>query len=96
MDPAPIGSLEWAEIGELLTNLWIVVLLVVLFASSVLVGHNSIPSLVASRHIPVGWQKTRPLLYVLAVVFFGLGILFFMQVVDGTAVLGRFWPDYWI
>ena len=96
MDPAAIGSPEWREIGKMLTNLWVVVLFVVLFAANVILGHNSIPSLVATGHIPVTWQKTRPVFYALAFVFFGLAVFFLYRVVVFAGVLRDFWPDYWI
>jgi hypothetical protein len=96
MDPGHLGTLEWSEIGEMLTNLWITVLLVVLFATSMLIGHNAIPSLVASGHIQKSWQKVRVVTYSLAIIFFGLAVFFFVQVVTLAQVLRRFWADYWI
>ena len=96
MDPAPIGTAEWAEIGRLLTTLWLVVLCIVLFATNMLLGHNMIPSLLASEHLPGGWQKSRPVFYLFALIFFGLALFFLARVVDFAGVLGVFWPDYWI
>ena len=96
MDPAPIGSSEWSEIGRLLTDLWIVVLFIVLFATNMLFGHNFIPSLVASGHIQRSWQKARAPFYALAVVSFGLALFFLSRVVDFAGVLRDFWSDYWI
>ena len=96
MDPATIGSSEWSSIGSLLTNLWIVVLFIVLFATNMLLGHNFIPSLLASGDIPQSAQKTRPIFYLLAIVCFGLALFFLAVVVDDAGVLRRFWADYWI
>ena len=96
MDPASIGSTEWSEIGSLLTNLWVVVLFIVLVATNMLLGHNFIPSLVASRHVPDSLQKVRPAFYLLALVCFGLALFFLARVVDDAGVLRRFWADYWI
>ena len=96
MDPAALGSPEWSEIGKLLTNLWLVVLFVVLFATNMLFGHNLIPSLVATRDIPDNLQKTRPVFYALALVCFALALFFLSQVVDDSGVIRRFWADYWI
>ncbi len=93
MDPAAIGSPEWREIGKMLTNLWLVVLFIVLFATNMLLGHNSIPSLVASRHIPNTWQKTRPAFYAMAIASFGLAMFFLYRVVDFAGVLRDFWDD---
>ena len=96
MNPAELGSSEWSDIGKLLTNLWIVVIFIVLFATNMLLGHNLIPSLVASQHIPNSFQKARPLLYVLAIVFFGLDAFFLVQAISLASVLRRFWESYWI
>ena len=96
MDPATLSNSEWSGIGSLLTNLWVVVLFIVLFATNILLGHNFIPSLLATGHIPVSAQKARPIFYLLAMVFFGLALFFLAMVVDDAGVLRRFWPVYWI
>ena len=96
MDPSPIGLDEWREIGRLLTQLWLVVMFIVLFATNMLLGHNFIPSLHASQHVPEIAQKSRPLFYGLAVVCFGVAIFFLSRVVDDAGVLRNFWSDYWI
>ena len=96
MDPGSLGSAEWSEIGKMLTSLWLVVMFIVLFVTNMLLGHNFIPSLVASGHIPDTWQKTRPPLYGLSIICFGLAIFFLSRVVDFAGVLRGFWADYWI
>ena len=96
MNPAELGGSEWSDIGKLLINLWIVVIFIVLFASNILLGHNFIPSLVASQHIPDSFQKVRPVLYGLAIIFFGLAVFFMIQVINLAGVLDRIWADYWI
>ena len=96
MDPGPIGYDQWSEISSLLVNLWLVVISVVLFAANMLIGHNSIPSLTASGHVPARVGKTRPLFYALSLLFFGLAVYFLVRVIDRADVLRDFWPDYWI
>ena len=96
MDPSALSNAEWREIGALLTNLWVVVLLIVLFAANMLIGHNGVPSLVASQHLPRTWQRVRPVFYAMAIVSFGLAIFFLGRVVDLAGVLRQFWADYWI
>ena len=95
MDPTAIGPDGWRELGSLLTNLWLVVLFVVLFASNMILGHNMIPSLVASKDIPAIVNKTRPVFYLLAVCFV-IAMLFLSAVINEADVLRRFWEDYWI
>ena len=96
MDPAGLGNFEWTEIGSLLTYLWIAVALILFFATSLLVGHIFIPSLVDSFHLPPGFQKTRPVFYLMATVFFGLMLVVLYLAIDLSDVLARFWDDYWI
>ena len=96
MDPATLGSFEWGEIGAFLLNLWIVVLLIVVFAANMLLGHNVIPSLAASQHVPNSVQKVRPLFYVAAVLAFSLAVFMFVQVVDKASVLQIIWDTHWI
>ncbi len=96
MDPAPISPASWSEIGKMLSTLWIVVVFIVLFAANWILGHNFIPSFVASEHIPRSWQKARVLFYGAAAVSFGLALFFFIRVVDFAGVLQDFWADYWI
>ena len=96
MDPAALGADEWRDIGSLLTNLWIVVIFIVLFAANMILGHNMIPSLVASKDVPRIAQKTRPVFYFFAVVCFAVAVLFLTMVIDDADVLRRFWADYWI
>ena len=96
MDPAAIGDLQWSEIGKLLTNLWVVVLLVILSATNILLGHNFIPSLLATGDLPASAQKARPVLYLLAIACFGLALFFLAQTVSLAGVLRDFWASYWI
>ena len=96
MDPSPISSAQWTEIGQLLTSLWLMVAFIVLFAASMLIGHNSIPSLLATQHLPQSARKLTPVFYGFAVVSFGLAMFFLSRAVDSAGVLRGFWPDYWI
>ena len=96
MDPAPIGTSQWDEIGQMLSVLWIVVLFIVLAAANLLLGHNLVASLVASNHLGAGWQKVRPMLYTLGIACFGLALFFLSRVVDLSGVLRDFWASYWI
>lgn len=96
MDPLPIGPGEWSQLGAMLTTMWLVVLFVVLFAGSMLVGHNLIPSFVQSQHIPSVWQKARPIFYALAILFFAVAMFLLYRVIGLAGVLREFWPNYWI
>ena len=62
MEPTPLGAPEWSELGSMLFALWMVVIFIVLFAANMLVGHNMLPSFIASRHVPESLQKARTVL----------------------------------
>ena len=96
MDPSPISSAQWSEIGKLLTSLWLMVAFVILFATNMIIGHNAIPSLVASQHLPVSTRKLMPIFYGLAVASFTAAMFFLSRAVDFAGVLRGFWADYWI
>ena len=96
MDPTPLGSAEWTDIGSLVRNLWLIVALVIFFATNIIVGQIFIPSLVASHQLPVSLSKTRPVFLVLAVVSIGLAIVVLAQTIALSDVLGRIYDTYWI
>ena len=96
MEPAPLGAEHWSELGSMLFALWMVVIFIVLFAANMLVGHNMLPSFIASRHVPESLQKARLFFYACAIICFLIAVYFFIRVVSEGAILNTFWPDYWI
>ena len=96
MDPIALSNAEWTEIGKLLTSLWMVVALIIVFATNMLVGLVFIPSLVASQHLPSSLQKTRVLFYAGAIVSFALAIVFLLAVIDRADIIDTLFEDYWI
>ena len=97
IDPAVIGPASWSELGSLLRSLWLAVLFIVLFASNMILGHIMIPSFIMSGHIPDGFRRARPVLYVLAIICFLLAAFFIFRASDfAMTVLEDIWPDYWI
>ena len=100
MDPTHLGASEWAEVGNLVNNLWFMVGLIVLFATNMLIGHIFVPSLVASKHLPASSRNVRPVFYALAVISFGIFIFFLIWTIDiavgGDGVIDRFYGKFWI
>ena len=96
MDPTPLANYQWSEIDKLLTNIWWMVVLVIVFATNWIIGHMLGPSLVGSHHIPRAAQKLRPMFYGLAVASFGLGVYVLSEVVQLAQVLRLIWEDFWI
>ncbi len=96
MDPEVLANPQWSELGDLLTSLWIMVALVVLFATNMLIANNWLPSFIQSRHIDSSLSRARPLFYALALCSFGGAMYMLSRVVDHAGVLRDFWPNYWI
>ena len=96
LDPGTITPASWSELGSLLRSMWLAVLFIVIFASNMLVGHNLIPSFVASGHIGESWRKARPVFYGGAVASLAVAVFFIGRAADFAGVLRNFWPDYWI
>ena len=96
MDPAGLANFEWSEISKLLINLWIMVALVVFFATNLIIGHIFIPSLVASSHIPEKMQKARPAFYALAIISFAATIFVLTIVIDRAGVIREIYETFWI
>ena len=103
MDPAHLGPAEWADIGKLVTNLWFMVGMIVLFATNMLIGHVFVPSLVASRHLPDSCSRVRGVFYALAIISFAVFVFFLIRAIDvavlsndGNGVIDRIFPKFWI
>lgn len=96
MEPAPMGIAEWSQVGNALAWLWAVVIFVILFAANMIVGHNLIPSFVASRHIPQSWQRVRVAFYAAAVICFAIAVVSAARAIDQAGVLQKVWPNFWI
>jgi hypothetical protein len=96
VDPEALAHAQWSEMGDLLTNLWIMVAFIVFFATNMLIAHNWLPSFIRTRHLSDGLSKTRPLFYAVAISSFGAAMYMLSRVVDHAGVLRDFWPVYWI
>tara|TARA_Y100000590_G_C15042141_1_gene759271 strand:- start:24 stop:314 length:291 start_codon:yes stop_codon:yes gene_type:complete len=96
MDPTPITSAQWAQIGLMLTNLWIVVAFVFSASATLLLAHAIIPSLVITAHLPESFSKLRVVFYLLGFVSILAGAFFMWKVIGYSEVISTFYPDYWI
>ena len=97
MDPATLTNAEWTGIANMLTNLWVMLLLIVIIGSLYLVAHVGIPSLVASHHLPRSAQRLRVPLYVHDL-FIGVALYayFVGAAIGESGVLGDIFDTYWI
>jgi len=97
IDPNYINSAVWADIKIFTHNMKFFVLFIILFAGNMLIGHNAIPSLVKSRHLPASLSKLRPPLYLFAFVSFVAAIYFVVTAfAGGLDAIRAIYPDFWI
>ena len=96
MDPATLSNTEWTGIANMLTNLWVMLLLIVNNGSLYLAAHALIPSLVASHHLPEWAQRVRIPLYALLFVGIALyGYFLYVAIVE-AGVIREIYDTFWI
>ena len=96
MDPTPLTSSEWSELGKVLTSMWLMVALVIFVSTNLLVGHILIPSLVASHHLPDSLQKTRVGFYALGIAGSAATLVVLLMAIDHAGVIADIFETYWI
>ena len=97
IDPNYISAAVWADIKIFTHNMKFFVLFIIIFAGNMLIGHNAIPSLVKSRHLPASLSKLRPPIYLFAVVSFVAAIYFVVTAfAGGLDAIRAIYPDFWI
>ncbi|HIA74859.1 MAG TPA: hypothetical protein EYN92_00280 [Dehalococcoidia bacterium] len=97
IDPNYISAAVWADIKIFTHNMTFFVLFIIIFAANMLIGHNAIPSLVKSRHLPALLSKLRPPLYLVAAVSFAAAIYFVVTAfAGGLDAIRAIYPEFWI
>ena len=97
IDPNYINSAIWADIKIFTQNMKFFVLFIIIFAANMLVGHNAIPSLVKSHHLPASVSKLRPPIYVVALISFVAAMYFVITAfAGGLEAIRAIYPDFWI
>ena len=97
IDPNYISAAVWADIKIFTHNMTFFVLFIIIFAANMLIGHNAIPSLVKSRHLPALLSKLRPPLYLVAAVSFAVAIYFVVTAfAGGLDAIRAIYPEFWI
>ena len=92
-----INSAIWADIKIFTQNIKFFVLFIIIFAANMLVGHNAIPSLVKSHHLPASVSKLRPPIYVVALISFVAAMYFVITAfAGGLEAIRAIYPDFWI
>jgi hypothetical protein len=96
-DPSYITHANWADLGNLLVFLWLLVVVVIGFAGSTLLAHGIIPSLAASGDLPdQRLLKLRPLLYAGAFILLVLVGVLMGLIIPQVDVLGDIYERWWV
>ena len=68
MDPKPLTTAEWAEVGTALKFLWLALGCALIAGPSLLTAHAIIPSMVDTKTLPEKVSRMRAPLYVFGIV----------------------------
>jgi len=77
MDPKPLSTAEWAEVGNALKFLWLALGFALIAGPSLLTAHAILPSVIDTKTVPAKWARFRAPLYVVGItcvagIFFAL------------------------
>lgn len=95
MDPQPLSSSEWAQIGTALKFLWAALGCAVVAGLSLLTAHAIIVTLVDTNTISARWSSSRPVFYavgILALIGAITCLVFFVLNLEWLEVR---YPRYW-
>lgn len=96
MDPQYITSSDWADTGQVLTFIWLLLIFAIGFGFNFLMAHAIIPSLVGSGHLPERFAKTRRVFYVGALLAMSLVIFALVNIASKAQFLKDIWDRSWI
>lgn len=95
MDPQPLTTEQWAQVGLALKFLWAAFASALVAGSSLVTAHAIIPSAVETNTISSRWLKARPLFYIVGVAgVVGIGLFLFLAAIE-TAWLRDFYNRFW-
>lgn len=94
--PDTISTIQWQQITTTLIWLWIFVVAMIFFASSILVSLGMIPSLMSTNELARGGRFSLPLLYAATLFFLIAVIVSFTNFVINVQVLLEIYPRAWI
>ena len=83
MDPKPLSTAEWAEVGNALKFLWLALGFALVAGPSLLTAHAIIPSVIDTKTVPAKWAKLRAPLYAVGVTSI-IGLLFAFYLASQT------------
>ena len=95
MDPKPLTTAEWAEVGNALKFLWLALGFALISGPSLLTAPAIIPSIVDTKTVAASWSRFRAPLYVVGIIcFIGIFVSLFMAS-ENTDFLHRIYSRWW-
>ena len=95
MDPQPLTTDQWAQVGLALKFLWAAFGSSLVAGSSLLTAHALIPSAVETSTISDRWLKVRPIFYVVGLAALaGIGLFLFLAASE-TDWIREQYPRFW-
>ena len=96
-DPSGLGSVDWANLSNILTLLWIFFPLVIIFAFSMMFAHAFIPSGVDTGLYPQKLSMLRiPLTIVGLIALASAAVLMALVIIQYPDILRAIWGQMWM
>ena len=96
-DPNYLTTEIWDGIALTLRLIWILFILIFFFVVNFLTAHALIPSLLSTKSIPAKSPKLRPILYLVALIFFVAFVATFYITLDSNGIITQlFYDRKWI
>ena len=95
MDPQPLTTDQWAQVGLALKFLWGAFASALVAGSSLLTAHALIPSAVETRTISGRWLKVRPIFYLVGIAALAGIALFLFLAATETDWIREQYPRFW-
>ena len=95
MDPQPLTTDQWAQVGLALKFLWGAFASALVAGSSLLTAHALIPSAVETRTISGRWLKVRPIFYLVGIAALAVIALFLFLAATETDWIREQYPRFW-
>lgn len=95
MDPTPLTTDQWAQVGLALKFLWGAFASSLVAGTSLMTAHALIPSAVETSTISGRWLKMRPVFYLVGIAgLVGIGAFLFLAATE-TDWIRESYPRFW-
>ncbi len=96
MDASVTSADQWTQVTAGLVWFWTFLSCMIVFATTLLLAHAAIPSLVSTHQLPRRTLGVRPVFYGLAIIFLMAAIFSFGNIVVHLRVLWELYGKIWV